>query len=84
MENPVGGPSRQQSYVSALEDGRKGSRGPWVLRAQVMASCPLSLPLRKAKAERAPTGAATEQLAMAPMDVSRIQPHLSHLTLHSI
>lgn len=49
-----------------------------------MASCPLLFPLRMAKAEQAPTGAATEQLAMAPMDASRIQPHSSHLTFHSV
>lgn len=48
-----------------------------------MASYPLSL-LRMARAEQAPTGAATEQLAMALLDVSRIQPCQSHLTLHSV
>lgn len=47
-----------------------------------MVSRPLSL-LRMTKAEQAPTGAATKQLATIPRDISRIQPLPSRLTLHS-
>lgn len=64
---------RETLGLPALEDDRKDSSGPWVLRVQAMASYPLPLPMRMAKAEQAPMMAVTEQLAMAPMDVSRIR-----------